>query len=321
MGGSPLNSVYKFFKSVKLAIVLILVITLFALLSTLIPQGKSLEEYKNMYSPTLLGLVTMSGLQSYTSSLLFWVPALMFILNLGVCTIDRLVSRARRKAARHFGPDLIHIGLLILAVGALITASVRREHDFKMYPGDAVKLSGGYAMKLTNFEFLKYPDGRPKAWISTVDVSKEGLPIRKDVKIEVNHPLALGNLKIYQTNYGNDGSIDLLNPSGQSAKMNIGQGLQDGASAVYFTSAHPSEDPTEGLAAHFEEWQGETFISDFDISAGHMLYDYRVVSVTSREYTGLRAATDPGFAFVLIALIIASVGLTLTSVNKGKGDL
>jgi len=313
------NSIYKFFKSIRLAVVLILVIILFALLSTLIPQGKSLEEYKAMYSPALYWLVTASGLQNYTRGLLFWVPLALFILNLGVCTIDRLVSRARRKAAKHFGPDLIHVGLLILAVGAIITASVRREQDFNMSVGDKVNLPGGYSMSLTDFQYLQYPDGRPKAWISTVDVDKDGQAFRKGVKIEVNHPLAIGLLKVYQTNYGNDASMNLVDEGGAPATMKMGEGLRSGDTILGFASTHPAADPAKGIAARIEEWKGQNFVAARDVVAGDELGGYKVISVSAREYTGLRAATDPGFIPVLIALIMASTGLVMTSFTKSKG--
>ncbi|MEI6874418.1 MAG: cytochrome c biogenesis protein ResB [Spirochaetota bacterium] len=316
-----MNAVYKFLKSTRLAIVLILVIILFALLGTLIPQGRSVAEYKDMYSPFLYWLISFSGLQNYTSALLFWVPILLFILNLGVCTIDRLVKRAKNKAVKHFGPDLIHVGLLILAIGALITATVRREQDFTMRVGDSVNLSDGYAMNLSKFEFIKYPDGRPKAWISTVDVSKDGKPFRKDVKIEVNHPLAIGLLKVYQMNYGSDGTIILVDAAGDRSEMKLGQGLQSGDTVLGFASAKRAADPTKGFVAEIQVWKDQTVVSSREVAAGEVLGSYTVASISADEFTGLRAAADPGFIPVLIALMLGAVGLTMTSIHKSKGDL
>jgi len=315
------NSIYKFFKSTRLAIVLILVIILFALLSTLIPQGKTADDYKGMYSAFLFGLISMSGLENYTGSILFWVPTVMFILNLGVCTVDRLVKRARNKAVRHFGPDLIHIALLILAVGALITASMREEQDFTMGPGDAVNLPGGYSMSLTSFDFLKYPDGRPKAWISTVDVKKGEALLRKAVKIEVNHPLEIGSLKIYQTSYANEAIMDLTGSDGKTSALKLGQGISMGDSELWFASTRPAPDPSKGLLAQLEVWKGQTFVASQEVGSGDKLATFVVGAISAREVTGLRAATDPGFIPVLIALIIGAIGLTMTSIHKSKGDI
>jgi cytochrome c biogenesis protein len=318
---TPVNAIIRFFRSVRLTVVLILFIILFALLSTLVEQGKPAEYYSQHYSPFVAGLITVSGLQNYTSSLLFIVSTGLFILNLGTCTIHRLLTRARTKAVRHFGPDLIHVGLLILAVGALITAGLRKEQDFTMGPGDAVNLPGGYTMSLASFDFQKYPDGRPKAWISTVDLTKDSKPFRKGVKIEVNHPLELGLLKVYQTSYATEGLINLVDAAGKSAGMKTGQGVNMGDSELWFAGTRPADDPAQGYVAQLENWKGQTFVSKLELAKGDKLGSFTVTDVLSRDVTGLRAASDPGFIPVLIALILVAIGLTMTSIHKSKGDL
>jgi cytochrome c biogenesis protein ResB len=267
---------------VRLAIVLIAVIIVFSLLSTLIPQGRSSVELAKDFGPILGTLIGASGLGNYTSSLIFFVSIGMFVLNLSVCSVDRFIKRLKSRAAKHFGPDIIHLSLLVLAVGAMITSTVRREHDFTMTAGDAVKLEGGYVMTLKNFEFLQYPDGRPKAWISTVDVKQGDRLVRHDYKIEVNHPLTLGMLKVYQMNYSSEATVDFAD-------------------------------------AQFRQYRGNDAIASFEFGIGEKIGSYTVRSIDARELTGLRAAVDPGFIPVLIALILMAVGLTMTSIHKSKG--
>jgi cytochrome c biogenesis protein len=319
---TPVNAIYKFFRSTRLAVVLILVIILLAGLSTLIPQGKTVEEYRTMYSPLVFGLVTMSGLGKYTGSIpFFWVPIILFIANLGTCTISRLVTRAKNKAVRHFGPDLIHIALLLLAVGALITATVRREQDFTMAPGESVSLPDGYSMTLTDFQFLQYPDGRPKAWISTVDIGKDGAALRKGVKIEVNHPLSIGALKVYQTNYGTDVSVDFIDSSGAVSTMHRGEGFSTAGGELVLSSAQRMGQDGSNWVALFQEYQGPSAKGMSTLAVGDSIGGYKASSIKAHEFTGLRAATDPGFIPVLIALMIGAVGLTMTSIHKSKGDI
>jgi cytochrome c biogenesis protein len=315
-----MDSVFQFFKSVKLAFVLILVIIVFSLLSTLIPQGRSIEEYRSQLGAILAWIVDSIGLDHYTSSFVFFIPVVLFVINLGVCTIDRLVGRAKRKAVKHFGPDLIHVGLLVLCIGALITSAMRKEQDFTMAPGDAVKLPGGYTMSLTNFEFIKYPDGRPKAWISTVDVKKAEALVRKDVKIEVNHPLEIGQLKIYQTSYATEGLMQLVDPNGKALiPFKTGQSFRSGDAEVFFAGAHIQESGT--VVATIETWQGQTLKASNEVISGQTIDAYKVSDISLREVTGLRAASDPGFIPVLIALIMGSIGLAMTSIHKSKGDI
>ena len=66
-----MSSLYRFFKSVRLAIVLILLITVLSLLSTLVPQGREDAFYKENYSPALYGLITTLDFNRYFNSVLF----------------------------------------------------------------------------------------------------------------------------------------------------------------------------------------------------------------------------------------------------------
>jgi len=314
-----LNGIFKFFRSVRLAIVLISVIIVYSLLSTLVPQGKSGVELVQSFGPVLGRLVAFSGIGNFTTSPIFYVSLTMFILNLSVCSVDRFTRRLKSKAVRHYGPDIIHLSLLVLTMGALITTTVRRQQDFTMAAGDAVNLPGGYTMSLTNFQFIQYPDGRPKAWISTVDVSQGGRILRKAYRIEVNHPLTIGMMKVYQMNYSSDASIGFIDPAGQTDTMKVGEAFSMGADQLVFVGARPAVSPAQGWVAQFQEFRGTSPIANFEFGTGEKLGQYTIQTITARELTGLRAAVDPGFIPVLIALTLMGIGLTLTSIHKSKG--
>lgn len=314
-----MNVIFKFFRSVRLAIVLIAVIIVFALLSTLVPQGKSAADLVTQYGSTLGGLIAFSGLGNYTSSAVFYIPIALFIINLSVCSIDRFLSRLRSKAAKHFGPDILHLSLLVLAVGAIMTSQVRREQDFTMAAGNAVNLPGGYTMTLTDFQFLQYPGGRPKAWISTVDVKKGDQIVRKGYKIEVNHPLSIGLLKVYQMNYSSEVSVVFADANGALETMKTGEGFAMGGDQLILTGARQADDPAQGWIAQFQQFRGNDAIAAFEFAPGEKLGQYTVKAVDAKLLTGLRAAVDPGFIPVLIALVLMGIGLTLTSIHKSKG--
>ncbi len=61
--------------------------------------------------------------------------------------------------------------------------------------GDQIRLPGDYLLRLQSFEFLQYADGRPKDWISTVEVEKNGKVIIDSFPLEVNRLLKVGSLK------------------------------------------------------------------------------------------------------------------------------
>ena len=307
-----MKAIYKFFRSVKLAIVLLIIIIVFAILSTLVEQGKGEDFYRRAYQPALANLVLASGIANFSSSLIFLVPMGMFIISLGVCTVDRLVNRARQGVARRYGPDLIHISLLVLCVGALVTTSLRKEQYFTMGPGDAVALPGGYQMSLVAFDFQKYDDGRPKAWISTVDVTLNDKKVRSGYAIEVNHPLGMGLLKVYQTSFGNE--LSLAGPDGTVSSMSSGQGLPNGDTELYFADTRRIGDGPNDLVAVIEEWKGQAKVNTREGKAGDRFGPYTITAL--RQVTGLTAVRDPGFIPVLVALIIGTFGMALTTLQK-----
>src|SRR5512135_2449778 len=133
-----MRAVYRLFKSVKLAVALILIIAVLSLLSTLIPQGNQPLYYYESYPPLLGGLIVALGFHTFPRSLLFLVPCLLFFANLCVCSVHRFVGRLRRKARRRYGPDLVHLSLLVLIVGALSSTWGRWEALSFLGKGDPV---------------------------------------------------------------------------------------------------------------------------------------------------------------------------------------
>jgi cytochrome c biogenesis protein len=76
-----MNQVYSFLKSIKLAVVLILVITGMSLLSTLIPQGKDLSFYYHSYPPFITWLILTTRFNNFFRSFLFIAPSAIFFVN------------------------------------------------------------------------------------------------------------------------------------------------------------------------------------------------------------------------------------------------
>ncbi len=94
-----MRSAWKFFASVKLAIVLFILITLASILGTLIPQGRSAAEYAARYGASSGLFISLQLTRLYQSG---WYMALLFLfgLNTVVCTLSRFGPKWRRA----FGP-------------------------------------------------------------------------------------------------------------------------------------------------------------------------------------------------------------------------
>ena len=288
---NSVSSLYRFFKSVRLAIVLILLITALSLLSTLVPQGREEAFYRATYAPALAALITTLDFNRYFSSVLFIIPVVLFSLNLGVCAVDRLVRQSRTKGRKKFGPDIVHIALLVLIAGGLVTALGRQAKDFAMGQGEEVAVSPHYSLKLLSFEFLKYANGSPRAWISTVDVMRDGVLDTAAFPIRVNHPLRLKGLAVYQTTWENQATFRLRDTAGAEVTAHIGQGFEEGDSFWYLADVVQDGDSQKAL---FQEYKGNTLVSMKKLAVTESLGPYTLLGITQKMVTGLRAVSDPG---------------------------
>jgi len=311
------KSLYRFLKSIRLAVVLILLITVLSLLSTLVPQGRDDAFYQSNYPVATYRLVTLLRFERFFSSALFLIPAALFTVNLGVCAVDRFLRRARSSAAKRYGPDLVHIGLLVLIAAGLVTALARQEKDFTMAAGEQVKLTKNYSITLESFEFLKYENGSPKAWISTVNVLHDGKEEGSPFAIKVNHPLRLRGVSVYQTSWANEGTLSLKDKAGSEVTARTGQGFEDGDSFWYFADVVEDGGVREAL---LQEYQGQDLVSMRKVGLAGSVGPYTVAKIESRLVTGLRAVNDPGFIALVAAVILIAAGLALTFIQKKREE-
>ncbi len=313
-----MNALYRFFKSVRLAIVLILVITALSLLSTLVPQGREPAFYQATYSPALYALITALDFNRYFTSVLFIIPAVMFSLNLGVCAVDRLVRQSRSKGKKKYGPDIVHIALLVLVAGGLVTALGRQAKDFSLSQGEQVEVGSHYAIKLLSFQFLKYENGSPKAWISTVDVLRDGALETAAFPIRVNHPLRLRGISVYQTTWENQTTFRLRDTTGAEVTARVGQGFEDADSFWYLADAVEDGGVQKAL---FQQYKGNDLVSMRKLAVSETLGPYTLLGITQKIATGLRSVSDPGFVTVIVGVVLLALGLALTFVQNRRREI
>ncbi len=311
-----MNKIYRFFRSVRLAVTLILIITAFSIVATLIPQGQPEEYYTGRYSQLVSGLIMGLQLDRAFFSVLFLTPAFLFIINLTVCTTHRIITRFRTTAKHRHGPDLIHIGLLVLFVGGIVTAAMRQDKLFFMAEGDQIELPGEMRVTLMEFQTLTYEDGRARDWISTVAITGPGDSVGKPriASIEVNKPLSLGSVKLYQTSYDKDIIAHLSDGSGAVWAISGDQGFEQGEELWVFTDIRPAA--SGAPAAVFDRYRDQVRVGSVIVAEGQTIGPYTVRSLATRNMTGLTAVRDPGYIPVLVGLIMSVLGLALTFIQK-----
>jgi len=90
-----MKTIIRFFSSVKVAVVLLIILTLASILGTLIPQGRSAAEYTARYGQISDLLIRMEITHLYHS---WWFLGLLFLIsiNIIVCSLTRLKSKLKK---------------------------------------------------------------------------------------------------------------------------------------------------------------------------------------------------------------------------------
>jgi len=106
-----MKDLIKLLSSVKLAITLLIIITLASLIGTLIPQQRSLDEYFARYGQLAHFLQIIQFTKLYQS---WWFLALLFLfaLNVIVCTLNRLSPKLKRALRPRLEVEAKEVGVL-----------------------------------------------------------------------------------------------------------------------------------------------------------------------------------------------------------------
>lgn len=83
------EKVWKFFSSVKLAVVLLIILAIVSVIGTVIQQNESPEHYLREYSQTTINLFEMLGFFDMYHTWWFVLLLFLFTANLTVCTLER----------------------------------------------------------------------------------------------------------------------------------------------------------------------------------------------------------------------------------------
>ncbi len=87
---SPMDRVWKFFTSLKLAIFVIILLAIASVIGTVIEQNQPLEKYRHFYSDGTIRLFEKLSLFDMYHSWWFLLLLVLFTVNLICCTVDRL---------------------------------------------------------------------------------------------------------------------------------------------------------------------------------------------------------------------------------------
>lgn len=395
----------RLFSSVKLAIILLIIITCASILGTLIPQGRSAAEYISRYGQFANFFTQIQLTNLYRS---WWFVGLLFFfaLNITICTLTRLLPKlrkvfqpklefesksintlkikerfkknwnmtqtkeilrgelsskhyrfkeeekenrifllARKKILGWFGTDVVHLGLLIILAGGIISGLGGFRKNLTFSEGKILTVPrADFKLRLDKFETEYYPGGSIRDWKSTITVFEEGKPIFSKI-IEVNHPLSYKGFVFYQNSCGWNWENPTLeiwvkkrsDPSFLSKlelkideKIKLENGNIDISVLLFipdFVINDRNEITTRSLepnnpAAFIEGWQGEEkifsgwiFAKFPDFARIHSKKEtdltFELKNFKGSQFSVIQAAKDPGVNFIWVGSSFLMIGLVL----------
>ena len=109
---------------------------------------------------------------------------------------------ARKRTLGGFGADIVHLGLLVILAGGILSGVLGRKADLVLSPGRIADVPwAGFQVRLEDFKTDYYPNGSVKSWKSRLTVLKRGNPALTRT-IEVNRPLKYGGVNFTQSSCG-----------------------------------------------------------------------------------------------------------------------
>ncbi|MEO2082674.1 MAG: cytochrome c biogenesis protein ResB [Desulfurobacteriaceae bacterium] len=220
-----------------------------------------------------------------------------------------------------FGVYIVHLGVLIVLIGGLVTAIFGFRGYMNLSEGTMSNLVSFFSdpkvihlpfyIKCNKFTIDFYPSGMPKAYISDLSVIENGREVlRKEIR--VNDPLKYKGIYFYQASYGQgEAFIKLKSPRGEEViPVAFGQPIKVG----------------EGVYLRVISIDGRTMTIGIDLIEGDQIKTYgikpfisyqvpgtdiyfAVVDVKPTFYTGLQVSKDPGTWIVWVGSTVLILGL------------
>jgi cytochrome c biogenesis protein len=401
-----MKTLIRFFSSVKLAIILLIILAAASILGTLIPQGRSVEEYAARYGQ-MSGLFTRLQLTGLYHSVWYLAILGLFALNILVCTLTRLGPKwrrgvrpplgfdaksvgamkvkdkikrnaapadalgelksafgragykirseirdgrtnvlARKKIWGIFGSDIVHLGLLVIIAGGILSGLTGSREEMSLKEGQTIAVPGAdFELRLDKFSTEYYPDGSVKDWKSALAVLESGKSVLERT-IEVNHPLQHKGYRFYQSSYGWNWDnpavlIELRKKSDpaylKTIKLRVGEraALDDkdgttvgvarfipdfvlGESNAPETRSLQPNNPAalvEGFAGAEKVFSGWIFANYPDMDQMHKTKEsdlsFKLKSFEAGQFSVVEAAKDKGVALIWLGCILLMAGLGL----------
>ncbi len=235
---------------------------------------------------------------------------------------------ARQGAVGRLGPILIHLGMILLMVGATYGSLNGQSIEKFLAPGRSIDLldtnkEKGLTIELQNFRIERDPQGRAEQYRSMIKVIEPNGK-NEEKEISVNYPLRVKGLTLYQA----DWSLSALTLQiDNSPKLQIPiQSIPELGEQVWGTIIPTKKDGTDPVLLTVNSELGPVTIYDdngtktMELSTNKeaKVKDSLIKIISIIPSSGLLIKRDPGVPIVYTSFAIILIGgsLSLISTNK-----
>lgn len=244
-----------------------------------------------------------------------------------------------------FGSDVVHLGLLIILAGGIISGLAGFRDNLTLSEGQILPvLKADFKIRLDKFETEYYPNGSVRDWKSTLTVIENGKPHLSKI-VEVNHPLSFKGFVFYQSSYGwnwTNSSLEIWVKKRNDEsflnkiELNLGEKVGLEGENIQISVLHfipdfvineKNEITTRSLqpnnpAAFIEGWQENEKIFSGWIFAKFpdfarikpekkIDFTFELKDFKAAQFSVIQVAKDPGANFIWVGCSFLMIGLAL----------
>ena len=235
---------------------------------------------------------------------------------------------ARQGVIGRVGPILIHLGMILLMLGATYGSLNGKTIEKFLAPGRSIDLvnknkENGLTIELQKFKIERDPQGRAEQYRSTVKIIEQN-GNNQSQEISVNNPLRYKGLTLYQA----DWSIAAITIKiDDSPKLQIPiESITELGEQVWGTIIPTKKNGKDPILFTVESEQGPvkiydsdgTFIRELSISNEGKVKDKLIKIINIIPSSGLLLKYDPGVPIVYTSFAIILIGGSLSIISTKK---
>lgn len=330
----------EFIPSVRLTVILLFVLIPVSIVGSVIPQGREYSEYAKLFGFKWTGLLYQLQIVSIFTSPWF----LMLVVLLGANILGCLIVSVLQKK-RTFGFILVHLSLVLLVAGGMVSATMRIKGELILHEGetaasfpvDGKAIPMGFELRLRDFVLERY-ENRAEKLVIVMPEQKKPYEFRFRKNVWTMIPGTSYTFQVEQ--FIPDFRYDMASRSAFSASnkpnnpailVHMKSKDEEYSEWVFsnFSDFHMTKDRPIGLKYVLPPDVPKAFISHVEILEKGSVVKTQAIRVNhplrykgfaffqasydslDEKWTGLDVVQDPGTGLVFSSIVMIMLGLTL----------